>query len=163
MRKILLIVGVSLIASVGLYYVSNLIEKPNQISMQSSIQDLSGENNQNNQNQMENQNIELRAEILKEGSGEEAKAGDRVSVHYVGTLENGEKFDSSRDRGTPFDFNLGAGEVIQGWDIGVAGMKIGEVKKLTIPSALGYGSQAVGPIPSNSTLIFEVELLGINR
>jgi len=101
-------------------------------------------------------------EILKEGTGAIAKNGDTVSVHYVGVLENGTKFDSSVDRGTPFEFSLGAGQVIPGWDIGVEGMKIGEKRKLTIPSELAYGSRgAGGVIPPNATLIFEVELLGI--
>ena len=98
------------------------------------------------------------------GQGEEAKAGKRVSVHYTGTLTSGKKFDSSLDRGTPFGFRLGAGEVIKGWDQGVAGMKVGGKRKLTIPADLAYGNKAVGGdlIPANSTLIFEVELLGVS-
>ncbi len=106
------------------------------------------------------QGVEI--EILKEGTGTIAKNGDTVSVHYVGVLENGTKFDSSVDRGTPFEFSLGAGQVIPGWDIGVEGMKIGETRKLTIPSELAYGSSGAGNvIPPNATLIFEVQLLGI--
>lgn len=109
---------------------------------------------------MNKQGVEI--EILKEGTGEAAKSGDNVSVHYVGTLENGTKFDSSVDRGIPFEFSLGAGQVIPGWDIGVEGMKIGEKRKLTIPSELAYGSRGAGAaIPPNATLVFEVELLGI--
>ena len=97
------------------------------------------------------------------GDGTQAKAGDTVSVHYTGWLENGTKFDSSKDRNQAFTFNLGAGMVIKGWDEGVAGMKIGGTRKLTIPSELGYGSRgAGGVIPPNATLIFEVELLAIN-
>lgn len=104
----------------------------------------------------------LTYEILKAGNGLEAKAGNTVSVHYVGTLTNGSKFDSSRDRGQPFQFPLGAGRVIKGWDEGVAGMKIGELRKLTIPAGLGYGARGFPPvIPPNSTLVFEVELVGV--
>jgi len=110
--------------------------------------------------QMENS---LKIETLKEGTGEGAKNGDKVTVHYTGTLENGTKFDSSLDRNQPFSFVLGTGQVIQGWDSGVLGMKVGEKRKLTIPSELGYGSTGIGPIPPNATLIFEVELLGINQ
>jgi FKBP-type peptidyl-prolyl cis-trans isomerase len=96
------------------------------------------------------------------GNGAAAKAGDTVSVHYTGTLENGQKFDSSRDRNQPFGFPLGAGRVIKGWDEGVAGMRVGDKRRLIIPSTLGYGSSgAGGVIPPDATLIFEVELLGI--
>lgn len=103
----------------------------------------------------------LKVEDLKVGTGNEATAGKEVSVHYTGTLTNGQKFDSSKDRNEPFTFKLGAGQVIKGWDQGVAGMKVGGVRKLTIPPELAYGSRQVGPIPANSTLIFEVELLGV--
>jgi len=105
----------------------------------------------------------VKIEILKEGTGTEVKNGDTVYVHYTGMLVNGTKFDSSVDRGIPFEFTLGAGQVIKGWDIGVKGMKVGEKRKLTIPSDLAYGSRgAGGAIPPNATLIFEVELLGIS-
>jgi peptidylprolyl isomerase len=96
------------------------------------------------------------------GKGQEAKSGDNVSVHYTGTLENGEKFDSSKDRNQPFQFKLGQGRVIQGWDQGVPGMKVGGKRKLVIPPSLGYGARGAGPkIPPNSVLLFEVELLEI--
>lgn len=101
-------------------------------------------------------------EDVKVGEGPAAKAGDRVSVHYTGTLENGKKFDSSKDRNQPFAFALGAGQVIRGWDVGVAGMQVGGIRKLTIPASEGYGSRgAGGVIPPNATLLFEVELLNI--
>ncbi len=103
-------------------------------------------------------------EILTPGNGNETKNGDIVSVHYVGTLEDGKKFDSSIDRGKPFTFTLGAGQVIKGWEIGVLGMKVGEKRKLTIPSELAYGVSGVqGLIPPYSTLVFEVELLNVNN
>jgi FKBP-type peptidyl-prolyl cis-trans isomerase len=103
---------------------------------------------------------ELQIETLKAGTGRIAKAGDTVSVHYVGTLTNGNKFDSSRDRGKPFEFELGAQQVIKGWDQGVAGMLVGETRKLTIPPDLAYGDRGFpGAIPPNSTLVFEVELI----
>ncbi len=104
----------------------------------------------------------LQIETIKEGEGAEAVAGKKVTVHYVGTLTDGKKFDSSRDRGKGFDFVLGAGMVIKGWDQGVAGMKVGTIRKLTIPPSLAYGDRGFpGAIPPNSTLVFEVELLAV--
>ncbi len=104
----------------------------------------------------------LVVEDLVVGTGATAVVGDTVTVHYVGTLTNGTKFDSSYDRGTPLPpFRLGTGAVIPGFDQGVTGMKIGGKRRLTIPPSLGYGNQAVGSIPPNSTLIFEVELIAI--
>ena len=105
---------------------------------------------------------ELKIEDIRVGTGAEATTGKRVAVHYVGTLVDGKKFDSSRDRGRPFAFDLGAGEVIAGWDQGVAGMKVGGLRKLTIPPHLGYGAQgAGGVIGPNATLLFEVELIEV--
>lgn len=95
------------------------------------------------------------------GTGAEATPGKRVTVHYTGTLESGDKFDSSRDRDEPFTFGLGARQVIAGWDEGVSGMKVGGRRTLVIPPQLGYGSRGIGPIPPNSTLIFDVELLDV--
>ena len=95
------------------------------------------------------------------GEGDEAESGQTVTVNYTGTLENGEQFDTSYGR-APFPFPLGGGRVIKGWDEGVAGMKVGGKRKLVIPPELGYGSRNMGPIPANSTLIFEVELLKVN-
>ena len=105
---------------------------------------------------------ELIIEDLTVGNGATASAGQYVSVHYTGWLTNGQKFDSSVDRNDPFEFRLGAGQVIPGWDQGVAGMQVGGKRKLTIPPNLAYGSRgAGGVIPPNATLVFEVELLAI--
>lgn len=111
----------------------------------------------------------LQQQDITPGTGAEATKGKTVRVHYTGWLydssatgNRGQKFDSSKDRGEPFDFNLGAGEVIQGWDEGVAGMKVGGTRVLTIPPAMGYGARgAGGVIPPNATLVFEVELLDV--
>ncbi|GAB4474522.1 MAG: FKBP-type peptidyl-prolyl cis-trans isomerase [Burkholderiaceae bacterium] len=105
----------------------------------------------------------LRYEDLTVGTGAVARSGSDVLVHYTGWLVDGRKFDSSRDRGEPFGFALGQGNVIAGWDEGVAGMRVGGVRKLTIPPALGYGAWgAAGVIPPNATLLFEVELLAVD-
>lgn len=98
------------------------------------------------------------------GAGDTAAGGHTVSVHYTGWLESGEKFDSSKDRNSPFSFQLGKGQVIRGWDEGVAGMKVGGKRRLTIPPQLGYGARgAGGVIPPNATLVFEVELLAVSK
>lgn len=105
---------------------------------------------------------ELIIEDISVGEGTEATVGKRITVHYTGTLENGTKFDSSKDRNDPFVFTLGVGQVIKGWDQGFAGMKVGGSRKLTIPSELGYGARgAGGVIPPNATLIFDVELIAV--
>ena len=106
---------------------------------------------------------ELQSEIITEGSGTVAETGNRVSVHYEGKLTNGEVFDASRPRGQAFSFTIGAGQVIRGWEEGVAGMKVGEVRRLTIPPELGYGAAGAGNvIPPNATLVFEIELLDVS-
>jgi FKBP-type peptidyl-prolyl cis-trans isomerase len=114
-------------------------------------------------NNMEDPQItELQIEEITTGSGEVAQIGDTVSVHYTGTLSDGTKFDSSKDRGTPFEFTIGEGMVIKGWDEGVPGMKVGGSRKLTIPYTMAYGERGIpGVIPAKATLIFEVELLEI--
>jgi FKBP-type peptidyl-prolyl cis-trans isomerase len=103
----------------------------------------------------------VKYETVKQGSGTVAKAGSRVTVQYIGTLEDGRKFDSSRDRDKPFEFTVGKGDVIPGWEEGVAGMKMGEIRKLIIPPAAAYGAQGKGPVPPNATLQFEIELLNV--
>lgn len=102
--------------------------------------------------------------VLQKGNNQiKPQSGDRVSVHYIGTLQNGTKFDSSVDRNQPFTFTLGAGEVIKGWDIGVASMTLGEISEFIISPEYGYGSRGAGSdIPPNATLVFKVQLLKIN-
>lgn len=103
----------------------------------------------------------LKIEDVKKGDGAVVKDGDHVTVHYTGWLEDGTKFDSSKDRKEPFEVAIGAGYVIKGWDMGIPGMKVGGKRKLTIPHDLGYGKYGSGPIPGFATLIFEIELLKI--
>jgi FKBP-type peptidyl-prolyl cis-trans isomerase len=112
-------------------------------------------------NEEVSQGVQVRDVVA--GSGRGARVGDRLTVHYIGTLINGEIFDSSLERGTPFPFVLGAGEVIRGWDEGLVGLRVGGRRQLIIPPDYAYGQNVVGPIPANSTLIFEVELLGFDE
>jgi len=104
---------------------------------------------------------QIKIEDTKIGTGKEVKNGDTIVIHYTGTLQDGTKFDSSYDRNQPFETQIGVGSVIQGWDKGVLGMKVGGKRKLTIPPSLGYGDQDMGKIPPNSTLIFDVELIDV--
>ncbi len=153
MKKILVVCIILIIAVVGGYYIFKTPKtNPTETNEQNT--------NPTNSNNFTIQGMKI--EILKEGSGEGAKVGDTVSVNYVGTLENGTKFDSSIDRGEPFPFTLGQNRVIQGWEKGVLGMKVGEQRKLTIPYELAYGEAGFPPvIPPKATLIFVVDLLGI--
>lgn len=116
----------------------------------------------NNQKETPMDVEQLIIEDIATGSGEAVKVGDNISIHYTGTLLDGTKFDSSVDRGTPFETQIGVGRVIQGWDEGVIGMQVGGKRKLTIPSAMAYGPNGVGSIPGGAALIFDVELISIN-
>jgi FKBP-type peptidyl-prolyl cis-trans isomerase len=106
----------------------------------------------------------LKIETIKEGTGAVVKSGDKITVHYTGTLADGTVFDSSKTKNEPFTLTIGVGQVIPGWDLGLIGMKVGEVRKLTIPSNLAYGASGIpnSPIGPNATLTFEIELLSIN-
>jgi peptidylprolyl isomerase len=161
--KYLAVVIVVIVIAVGVYFY--LIEKPRGSGESPSVQMEQAPTNLTNPPKMELKSITtpsgLKIEDIKVGSGAEAKPGNAISAHYTGTLVNGIKFDSSLDRGEPLSFTLGVGQVIKGWDEGIAGMKVGGKRKLIIPPELAYGSRAIGSIPPNSTLIFEVELLGV--
>ena len=119
----------------------------------------------NEENTMNESNVEdfdvLGITTIQQGDGQEAQVGDTVSVHYEGTLSDGTKFDSSYDRGQPIEFTLGENYVIEGWEKGVIGMKVGEIRELKIPSSMGYGESGNGIIPGNAGLIFKIELLEI--
>lgn len=148
-------IAIVALATWGLIYFLN---KPNILPVAEKVKPTE------NSKMQEDSKMDLEIKDLVVGTGAVATAGKLVSVHYTGTLTDGTKFDSSKDRGTPFEFNLGAGEVIQGWDLGVLGMKVGGKRILTIPSSLGYGAQgAGGVIPPNATLVFEVELLEVKN
>ncbi|HOX10806.1 MAG TPA: FKBP-type peptidyl-prolyl cis-trans isomerase [Candidatus Moranbacteria bacterium] len=177
MQKRILIL-VAIIAAVILVFV--LLQKDisapvdtNQISIQpeksETVADKSSEKNPDQSGQAQkinntnnNKTMGLEIKTTQEGTGErQVKTGDTISVHYTGKLTDGTKFDSSVDRGVPFEFTVGQGMVIQGWEQGFLGAKVGEKRTLTIPAEMGYGARAVGSIPANSTLIFDVELVAI--
>ncbi len=169
-KDIAIIVIILIILVGGIYLIFNR-SQPTENSQNTSMQNTEQKNSQNNSTQNAEQNNNpssyniqgMKVEILKEGSGPAAKSGDNVTVNYVGTLENGTKFDSSIDRGVPLPLVLGQNSVIKGWELGLIGMKVGEKRKLTIPPELAYGKNAVGNIiPANSTLIFEIDMVKIN-
>jgi len=153
--SIIILVIILIIIIVGVYFLTRNNDT-------TSVAGLSQSVNQNQQASASYDVQGMKVETLKEGSGPAVKSGDTVTVNYVGTLQDGTKFDSSIDRGQPFEFTIGQNSVIQGWELGLVGMKVGEKRKLTIPPELGYGAQgAGGVIPPNATLIFEIDLLGI--
>ena|SRR3972149_2348167 len=169
-----LIVGVIIAAGAsGIYFILNQqapaveIKKNPEEEPMKFIQDQNQNKNQNTNSQAQSVSPtpsvkELKIEDEKLGEGAEVKSGDTIVIHYTGTLENGQKFDSSLDRGQPFETQIGVGKVIKGWDQGVIGMKVGGKRKLTIPSNLAYGEQGIPEaIPPNATLVFELELLEI--
>ena len=148
--SIIVIVIILILIVVGIYF---LIKPTKQVA-------------QNQQSNSTTFNIQgMKVEILKQGTGEGAKAGDNIVVNYTGTLIDGTKFDSSLNPGRePFPYTLGQNRVIQGWELGLLGMKVGEKRRLTIPPELGYGAQgAAGVIPPNATLIFDIDMLSINK
>ncbi len=155
-----------LICGFGAFLVFQKFYPESQVS-QNAQEDMLENANQNDniEGEVINSNVEgLKIEVLQEGTGEQmAQSGDLVTVHYTGTLENGSKFDSSIDKGEPFTFPLGQGSVIQGWEKGIPGMRVGEKRRLIISPELGYGEQGTpgGPIPPNATLIFEVEMISM--
>jgi len=169
MRKIVSTIAFLIVIALGFYFLSQLSKNDEIEGIDFSsfdnqeTEDVGSENKQAAEGNMVVD--EFKGEILKEGTGQGAESDDQVMVHYVGVFEDGTKFDSSLDRGQPFTFVLGAGQVIRGWDLGVAGMKVGEIRRLFIPSEFGYGEAGTpgGPIPPNANLIFDVELLAINQ
>jgi len=155
MRNIVIIIIVLGVIIFGFYFLSQNLSNEEVEKNDFQVEEMESNNK-------ENQGFKI--EILKEGTGEEAENGKDVTVHYVGALEDGTQFDSSIDRGEPFSFSLGVGQVIKGWDLGVLGMKVGEKRRLIIPSEFAYGETGAGGglIPPNATLIFEVELLRVD-
>ncbi|MDD2274525.1 MAG: FKBP-type peptidyl-prolyl cis-trans isomerase [Candidatus Pacebacteria bacterium] len=153
--KVTLLIVTGLIL-IGVFYISSIGEETSAGNNNLLKGDITEVIN-NNQKDM------IKIETIIEGSGVESKVGDNLTVHYTGTLEDGTKFDSSVDRGSPFVFALGAGRVIQGWEKGMEGMKVGEKRKLIIQPEYAYGERGIsGVIPPNAVLTFEVELLAIN-
>ncbi len=151
-KNLLVSILVVVVFVVGVYFVIKNAPEKEVINNQSVTENMEQNNNTNQQDAPQ-------MVVLKEGTGEVmTKSGDTLSVIYTGYLQDGQIFDSNAESGQNFEFTLGAGEVIAGWDISLTGMKVGEVRRLNLPPAFAYGSNAVGPIPANSTLIFDVEL-----
>jgi FKBP-type peptidyl-prolyl cis-trans isomerase len=165
---IVLVIIILIIVAGGIYFLvrpeGTVSQQPAQVENQPQEQAQPQAQNQNQQISGSSNIQGMKVEIVKEGTGEGAKAGDLVTVNYTGTLLDGTKFDSSLNEGrTPFEFTLGQNRVIQGWELGVLGMKVGEKRKLTIPPELAYGPQGAGGIIGpNETLNFEIDLLKIN-
>ena len=151
--------AVALLAAGGLYYA--FVRRP--VPVDAPVRERAGEVSRSSGSPAaarEAASDRLKAEDIRTGTGGEAKIGTKATVHYVGTLTDGTQFDGSRDRGQPFSFTLGQGRVIPGWEQGILGMRVGGIRRLSIPPALAYGATGrPGAIPPNATLIFEVELL----
>jgi FKBP-type peptidyl-prolyl cis-trans isomerase len=156
-RKLQLIIIAGTLTLIG-FIVAGILLLQNQVAKNDGSQAASSQTQTTDQGGSV-EGLQITDEVV--GTGAEAVAGKTISVNYLGTLTDGTKFDSSYDRGTPIEFNLGAGQVIKGWDNGFAGMKVGGKRKLVIAPEMGYGNSAVGTIPANSTLVFEVELVGV--
>ena len=157
-----LIQGVAVIAAVvvvGVFFY--LLPMQTKTDMDSGTQAFGNEAPAQGESSVGANGLVIRDDVV--GTGAEATAGALLTVNYVGTLSNGTKFDSSYDRNQPFQFKLGEGRVIKGWEQGFAGMRVGGKRTLVIPPELGYGAQGIGPIPPNATLVFEVELLEVSK
>lgn len=167
-KPIIIFIGIGLIIlAILIAIIVNTSNNPATKTLDSatsaSDQDSGKINSTTQSENMATTSAQLKIEDLKLGEGKEVKTGDNITIHYKGTLENGQKFDSSYDRGQPFQTKIGVGQVIKGWDQGVVGMKVGGKRRLIIPPDLGYGPMGYPPvIPPNATLIFEVELVDIN-
>jgi peptidylprolyl isomerase len=163
MNKILALAGLMAMTSVAFAQQAKPKPKPKQQPKKTTAAPEKSKEPQNKLNVEYTTASGLKYKIIEKGTGTKAVPGSTVAVHYVGTLQDGTKFDSSRDRGQPYSFPLGAGRVIKGWDEVIALLQVGDIAILTIPPSLGYGPNAMGPIPANSTLIFEVELMDVKE
>lgn len=157
LSKVLIIGAVLILAIGGIYFLSKPSQEIKNVDETLNMKDEPLDKSTS----VSTPSGELKVEDLTIGQGAEVKSGDTVTVHYTGTLTDGKKFDSSLDINEPFTTQIGVGNVIEGWDEGIVGMKVGGKRKLSIPPELGYGDRAMGSIPPNSTLIFEVELLDV--